>query len=83
MKFMITCQFRPGKLHDGLSQFSQMTPEQDQADHGSAVKLIGRWHDLAGGRGVVICESDKCRGRGELGTQLEQHPRCRRCPRLG
>ena len=40
MKFMITWQFRPGKLHDGLSQFSQMTPEQDQADHGSGVKLI-------------------------------------------
>jgi Protein of unknown function (DUF3303) len=58
MKFMITWQFRPGKLHDGLSQFSQMTAEQDQADHGSAVKLIGRWHDLPRGRGVVICESD-------------------------
>jgi hypothetical protein len=57
MKFMITWQFRPGKLHDGLSQFSQMKAEQDQADHGSAVKLIGRWHDLPRGRGVVICES--------------------------
>ena len=40
MKCMITWQFRPGKLLDGLSQFSQMTPEQDQADHGSGVKLI-------------------------------------------
>ena len=40
MKFMITWQFRPDKLYDGLSQFSQMTPEQDQADHGSGVKLI-------------------------------------------
>ena len=58
MKFMITWQFRPGKLHDGLSQFSQMTPEQDQADHGSGIKLIGRWHDLPRGRGVAICESD-------------------------
>jgi hypothetical protein len=35
-----------------------MTPEQDQADHGSAIKPIGRWHDLPRGRGVAICESD-------------------------
>jgi hypothetical protein len=35
-----------------------MTPEQDQADQGSSIKLIGRWHDLARGRGVTICESD-------------------------
>src|SRR6266699_3269012 len=58
MKFMITWQLRPGKLHDALSLFSQMTPEQDQADHGSAIMLIGRWHDLLRGRGVTICESD-------------------------
>ena len=57
MKFMITWQFQPGKLHETLSQFAKMTPEQDKADRGS-VKLIGRWHDLARGRGVIICESD-------------------------
>ena len=45
MKFMITWQFQPGKLHDTLSHFAQMTPEQDKAD-------------LARGRGVIICESD-------------------------
>ena len=58
MKFMINWQLRPGQLYDALSQFSQMTPEQDQADHGSDGKLIGRWHDLLRGRGVTICESD-------------------------
>ncbi|MBI2926109.1 MAG: DUF3303 family protein [Verrucomicrobia bacterium] len=58
MKFMITWQFHPGKLRDGLSHFAQMTPEQDQADRGSSIKLIGRWHDLARGRGVAICESN-------------------------
>ena len=31
---------------------------QNAADRGSRIKQIGRWHDLAGGRGVVICESD-------------------------
>ena len=58
MKFMITWQFHQGKLHEALSRFSKMTPEQDVADRGSRIKQIGRWHDLARGRGVVICESD-------------------------
>ena len=58
MKFMITWQFHQGKLHDGLSQFCKMTAEQDAEDRGSRIKQIGRWHDLARGRGVVICESD-------------------------
>lgn len=58
MKFMITWRFQPGKLHEGLAHFAQMTPEQDKADQGSSIKLIGRWHDLTRGRGVIICESD-------------------------
>jgi hypothetical protein len=58
MKFMITWQFHQGKLHEGYSQFFKMTPEQDAADRGSRIKQIGRWHDLARGRGVVICESE-------------------------
>jgi hypothetical protein len=48
----------PGKLHDTLAQFAQMTPEQDQALMGNEIKLIGRWHDLVRGRGVVIMESN-------------------------
>lgn len=58
MKFMLSWQFHEGKLRDGLAHFSKMTPEQDAADHGSKIKLIGRWHDLARGSGVLICESD-------------------------
>ena len=42
MKFMITWQFHPGKLRDGLAAFSQMTPEQDAADRGDRIKQIGR-----------------------------------------
>ena len=57
MKFMINWQFHPGKLHEGLAAFSQMTPEQDAADLGKDITMIGRWHDLGRGRGVVICES--------------------------
>jgi uncharacterized protein DUF3303 len=58
MKFMISWQFHQGKLHEGYSKFFKMTPEQDAADRGSRIKQIGRWHDLARGRGVVICESE-------------------------
>jgi hypothetical protein len=58
MKFMITWQLHQGKLHDTLAQFSKMTPAQDEALAGNRVKLIGRWHDLAKGRGVAIFESD-------------------------
>jgi hypothetical protein len=46
MKLMVTWQFHQGKLHEGLSQFSKMTPEQDAADRSSRIKQIGRWHDL-------------------------------------
>jgi hypothetical protein len=56
MKFMVTWQMHPGKLHDTLAKFSKMTPEQDAALGGKQVRLIGRWHDLARGRGVAIFE---------------------------
>jgi hypothetical protein len=58
MKFMANWRVHEGKLHQVIPHFSQMTPEQDQADMGSRIKLIGRWHDLARGRGVAICETD-------------------------
>jgi len=57
MKFMITWKLHPGKFNDALAHFSQMTPKQDQADRGSSIKQIGRWHDPVGGTGVVICET--------------------------
>ncbi|HTU26657.1 MAG TPA: DUF3303 family protein [Pirellulales bacterium] len=58
MKFMITWQIHSGRQQEGLAFFSQMTPEQDAADRGSAIKLIGRWHDVPRGRGAIICETD-------------------------
>ena len=44
--------------HEAYSLFFKMTPEQDAADRGNRIKQIGRWHDMARGRGVVICECD-------------------------
>jgi hypothetical protein len=58
MKFMITWRLHPGKLQDTLARFSKMTPAQEQALMGAQVKLLGRWHDLVGGRGVGIYECD-------------------------
>ena len=58
MKFMLTWQLHEGKIQEAYDAFSKMTPAQDAADRGKAIKLIGRWHDIASGRGVVICETD-------------------------
>lgn len=58
MKFMVTWQLHPGKLHDTLAKFAQMTPAQDQALMGKQIKLIGRWHDVVRGRGVAVFESN-------------------------
>ena len=58
MKFMGTYVMHPEKRHEPYKVFAQMTEADDAADRGGAVKQIGRWHDLAAGKGVVICESD-------------------------
>jgi hypothetical protein len=58
MKFMITWRVHEDQRHDVLQSFSQMTAEDDRADYGDAIRLIGRWHDVASFTGVAICESD-------------------------
>ena len=58
MKFMLRWRIHDDKRHDGFKTFSQMTAQDDQADMGERVKLIGRWHDLVGFTGVAIAESD-------------------------
>ena len=58
MKFMISWRFHQDKIHNGLKHFSQMTKDDDKKDAGDKINVIGRWHDVAGGTGVVICECD-------------------------
>ena len=58
MKFMITWQMKPGRLHEALDLFAQVPEEQLAAEPGPAIWMIGRWHDLIRGKGVVICESE-------------------------
>ena len=58
MKFMLSFRVHEDKRHEVLKAFSQMTAQDDQADMGERVKLIGRWHDLTSFTGVAIAESD-------------------------
>jgi hypothetical protein len=58
MKFMLNWRVHEDKRHDALKGFSAMTPEDDMTDLGENIRLIGRWHDLAGFTGVAIFETD-------------------------
>ena len=56
MKFMVNWSIDQDKWLPVLTKWSGMTPEQ-RADVGKGVKMIGRWHDLAGRQGVAIMEA--------------------------
>jgi len=58
MKFMVSWRVHDAKRHDALKTFAQMTAQDDQADLGENIKLIGRWHDLQKFTGVAIAETD-------------------------
>lgn len=58
MKFLVQWRVHEEKRHETLKAFAQMTPEDDAADLGGRVKLIGRWHDLVGFTGVAVAEAD-------------------------
>lgn len=47
MKFMATWRVHPEKRQEVFETFSRMSAEDDGADHGEAIRVIGRWHDLA------------------------------------
>jgi len=61
MKIMVTWQMYPGELHETLDKFAAMSPKDEQAAMTADVKLIGRWHDVARGRGVAIYETDNAK----------------------
>ena len=56
MKLMVTWRIQQDKWLPILKKWSSMTPEQ-RADAGKGVKIVGRWHDLAGRRGVAIIDA--------------------------
>ena len=57
MLVMVSWEIYPDKKMDAFAAFAQMTPEDDAADLGLDVKLVGRWHDLAAGTGTAVVES--------------------------
>ena len=57
MKFLVAWSSAPETRHEAYEAFAQMSDADDAADH-PGVNLIGRWHDLASGGGILICESD-------------------------
>ncbi len=56
MKFMVSWSIDQDKWLPVLKQWSSMTP-QERANVGEGVKMIGRWHDSAGRKGVGIFET--------------------------
>lgn len=58
MKFMLSWRLHPDSRVDAMTGFSQMSAADDDADTGPDVSVIGRWHNVAEGTGVAICESD-------------------------
>ena len=53
MLVMVSWELYPDKKMDAFAAFGQMTPEDDAADLGLDVKLVGRWHDLAAGLSLI------------------------------
>jgi hypothetical protein len=57
MKFRVTWSIHTDKWLPLLKKWVSMFPQQ-RADAGDGVKIIGRWHDVAGRTGVLIVESN-------------------------
>ena len=53
---MVSSSIQQDKWLPILKKWSAMTP-QDRANMGSGLKMIGRWHDVAGRKGVGIWET--------------------------
>jgi hypothetical protein len=58
MKFLVTWRVHDDRRHEVLKIFSAMTAEDDQADAGDGMNVIGRWHDLVSFTGAAVCETD-------------------------
>ena len=56
MKFMVTWSIDQDKWIPVLQKWDSMTNEQ-RADAGEGVKIIGRWHELTSRTGVAILEA--------------------------
>jgi hypothetical protein len=53
MLFMNSYRIRPGQRDEAIRRFAKNGGQPPQG-----VKLVGRWHDAAGGTGFTISETD-------------------------
>ena len=58
MLFMNTWRAHPGKIQEAYKAFAEMPAGDEIGDGGDNIKIIGRWHNVTAGSGVVIYESD-------------------------
>ena len=58
MLYQISWSIYPDKKVECNKLFGSMSPDDDVKDAGEKVKIVGRWHQLGGGKGVCICETD-------------------------
>ena len=58
MKFLLTWKIHEDKRMDALQVFSQMTAEDDRAEMGPEIQMVGRWHNLANFTGAAVVESN-------------------------
>lgn len=58
MKFLVTWKVQEDKRMDTLQIFSQMTADDDHAEMGPDLHMIGRWHNLANFTGAAVVESN-------------------------
>lgn len=58
MLFLSKWRMHPGKAREAYKLFGQLPVGDPVGDGGDKVRLIGRWHDVGGGTGVVVAECD-------------------------
>ena len=56
MTFLVKWHLHREKRHQTLALFSEMSVEQEEASRGD-VKVLGRWHDIVGGTGVMVASA--------------------------
>jgi len=57
MKFLVSYSYSADKYLPIVKTWSSMSP-QERADVGEGVRMIGRWHDVVGGKAYGVFESD-------------------------
>lgn len=57
MKILVQWEIHPDKRTDVFAAFAAMELSDYQAQGGPNITTLGRWHDVANGRGVGVIET--------------------------